>query len=151
MACIPYVPTKLKVLRGNPAKRAILPEPEPRISETVPEPPEYLQGEALAEWQRLAPELHALGLLTVADPHPFASYCILLARWIEAERALAAVGSLTKVNRDGPVAHPLVAIASNAARDMMAAAIQFGLTPAARRRLAASATPKASKFSGLAS
>ena len=69
------VPTHLRLLRGNPGKRPIKPEPEPAVPDKPPEPPNFLSDEAKNEWWRVAPELHALSLLTVLDVMPLAAYC----------------------------------------------------------------------------
>jgi len=55
-------PTKQKEAEGNPGKRR-LNEDEPRFDATMPEPPEPVKNDpvALAEWERVAPELHANG------------------------------------------------------------------------------------------
>jgi phage terminase small subunit len=74
-------PTHLQVLRGNPSKRPIRPELEPLQTAEPPKPPRYLTRLAAAEWRRLAPELHRLGLLTVVDVAPLAAYCQAYARW----------------------------------------------------------------------
>jgi P27 family predicted phage terminase small subunit len=144
------VPTKLKILRGNPGDRPILPEPEPQTFNSIPPPPDYLDAEAAAEWRKLAPELVRIGLLTLADVTAFGSYCQVVGRWIKAERELnsqsltipAGDGTSTKVN-------PLVHVASTAQRDLIAAAAQFGMTPAGRARLNAGITRPPKKFSGL--
>jgi P27 family predicted phage terminase small subunit len=146
----PIVPTKLKLLRGNPSRVPIQPEPEPRAFGSIPEPPDHLDAEAAAEWRKLAPELVRIGLLTLADVTGFGAYCQLVGRWIKAERALNGQelviatedGTSTKVN-------PLVHVASAAARDLLSAAAQFGMTPAGRARLNAGITRPPKKFSGL--
>jgi len=146
----PVVPTKLKLLRGNPGQRPIRHEPEPRIPIEFPQPPEHLSDDAKSEWQRLGPELYHLGLLTVSDLNSFTCYCNSCGRWMTAERELTQAGVLTQTAENGQViAHPLVAVARNAAADMMRYSTEFGLTPAARRKLAASAVASASKFNGL--
>jgi phage terminase small subunit len=53
-------PTHLRLLRGNPGKRPIKPEPQPRVPETLPEPPGFLSEDAVNEWWRVAPELYEL-------------------------------------------------------------------------------------------
>lgn len=63
----PPVPFPLKLLRGNPGKRPMRPEPQPQIAADVPEPPSFITGYAADEWWRTAPELHRLGLLTRID------------------------------------------------------------------------------------
>src|SRR5262245_53940278 len=82
------VPTYLKVLKGNPGKRAIRPEPKPEIPQTVPEAPPFLIGYSLDEWHRVAPELHRLRLLTTLDVAPLAAYCAAYGRWRTAEELL---------------------------------------------------------------
>jgi phage terminase small subunit len=62
-------------LRGNPGKRALRPEPEPARGSECPEPPSFLPPDAVAEWHRIAPELHRIKLLTVVDVGLMAAYC----------------------------------------------------------------------------
>src|SRR5262249_21033382 len=141
----PPTPNVIKLLKGNPGRRPIRPEPEPTRSPEVPEPPAFLAGYACDEWFRVAPELHRLGLLTAIDVAPLAAYCQSYARWRIAEETLArmaehdpATRALLVKNADGnPARNPLVKIASSAADAMLRFASEFGLTPVARARLAA--------------
>lgn len=142
------VPTKLKLLRGNPGRRPIRPEPQPRIDNESPKPPDYLGKDARAEWLRVAPELYRLGLLTVIDISALAAYCNAFGRWTAAEREVG--DKLTIETSNGnTVQNPLVGIANAAARDMVKFAAEFGLSPAARRRLSAVVERPAGKFDGL--
>ncbi len=66
------VPTALKVVRGNPGKRALnTREAEPAPPATLT-PPDWLAEDAKREWADKAPMLHRLGLLTEADLDAFA-------------------------------------------------------------------------------
>lgn len=153
MVAVHSVPTKLKILRGNPGNHPIRPEPEPRVPETVPEPPECLGSDAQDEWRRLAPELHVIGLLTVADVQLFALYCEAYGVWRDAGRKWRAGGSVIVIepgNRS-PMQNPALVAVKEAARDMLHVAREFGLTPAARCRLSAPNAPKAGKFDGFTS
>jgi P27 family predicted phage terminase small subunit len=122
----PPVPTKLKLIRGSPGKRAIRPEPEPIALGELPEPPDFLNEEAIAEWSRIGEELRRLHLLTVADTKPLAAYCASYARWAAAERALKVMaerdpltkGLMVKGSLGNRVQNPLVKVAAAAARDM---------------------------------
>jgi P27 family predicted phage terminase small subunit len=96
-----------------------------------------LSEPAKAEWRRLAPELHRLGLLTVLDHTAFAAYCSSFARWVEADRLLQTEGLLATGSTGNTIAHPLFKVATQSARDMIKAGAEFGLTPSARARLAA--------------
>ena len=141
----PPTPTHLRLLRGNPSKRPIKPEPEPMRSEEVPEAPSFVTGYAAEEWRRVAPELHRLRLLTVLDVMPLAAYCQSYSRWRTAEEVLAEVakrdpltnGLLIKRADGNAGANPLVRIAANAAADMISFAGHFGMSPAARARISA--------------
>jgi P27 family predicted phage terminase small subunit len=137
------VPTHLRLLRGNPGKRPIKPEPEPSVPEMLPEPPSFLSVDAVNEWWRVVPELRALGLLTVLDVQPLAAYCVAYSHWIAAEQALAQMaaedsnfnGLMITGSTGSRMANPLVKIARNAAADMLRFAGEFGMTPRARSYL----------------
>jgi P27 family predicted phage terminase small subunit len=144
------VPTNLKLLRGNPGHRPIPPEPEPPVFTEAPPPPDYLTGDAVAEWHRMAPILLNTGLLTLADLPAFAAWCRTYGRWIEAERALQGQ-PLTIPTDDGKSlkANPLLHISAVLARDLVGFACQFGMTPAARARFSAGLKPPPKKFGRL--
>jgi P27 family predicted phage terminase small subunit len=129
------VPYELARLRGNPSKRRLRPGPQPTRTEAPPEPPDFLCGAAKGEWRRLAPEMHALGLLTALDQSLFAVYCQTFGRWLEAERLIETEGLTARGSTGNVVAHPVVKIATQAARDVCRYAAEFGLTPCARARM----------------
>ena len=65
-------PTALKKLQGTyRPDRDSADEPTPSGHA---EPPDFLSAEARAEWDRLAPKMERIGLLTVADMAVFAVY-----------------------------------------------------------------------------
>jgi P27 family predicted phage terminase small subunit len=153
------VPIELARLRGNPGKRKLRPGPQPSRTELVPEPLPFLSEYAKEEWQRVAPELHVLGLLTPLDHTAFGAYCNAYSQWRTAVEVLARLASNDPImsgllvrNVDGtPRRNPLIKVAKDAARDMSTFAGHFGLTPVARTRLGAAGwTPEPpSKFDGL--
>ena len=154
------LPTHLKLLRVNPGKRTIKPEPEPPVADKPPDPPSFLFDDAKNEWWRVAPELHALGLLTALDLMPLAAYCQACAVGIAAEQAIAIMAAedpeakgLTVTGSAGTrLTNPLVKIARNAAADMLRFAAEFGMTPRARSYLdAAGRLSGPSKFGELLS
>lgn len=83
-------PTALRLLRGNPGKRAINhDEPAPdRLTETSPLAacPRWLTGIARELWKRVAPGAIRAGLLTIVDLPEFEALCQSYARWREFER-----------------------------------------------------------------
>jgi P27 family predicted phage terminase small subunit len=90
----PPTPTKFKVLRGNPGKRALNSnEPEPSaVSATGAKCPARLKGDARKEWDRLIGDLQACGVLTVADLTHFENYCFLHGQVRQYERLVTRVG-----------------------------------------------------------
>ncbi|WP_158091579.1 phage terminase small subunit P27 family [Bradyrhizobium canariense] len=158
----PPTPLHLKLMRGNPGKRRPKAEPEPTIPATCPEPPPHIVGYASDEWWTTGPELHRLGLLTRVDVPSFAAYCYAVGQWRLAAEALARMQSNDPLmnaqlikNRDGDAAvNPLLNIVRKYAGDVVRYAAEFGLTAAARSRLAAggyTAPSPPSKFAGLIS
>ena len=97
--------------------------------------PVWLEPEAQIEWQRLAPELERLGLLTSVDQAAFAAYCSAYARWVAAELMVREEG-MTFVTNNGYIQqHPAVGISTRALEQMKGYLQQFGMTPASRARL----------------
>jgi P27 family predicted phage terminase small subunit len=146
------VPTHLKLLRGNPAKRELGSEPQPERLEQPSQAPAFLLPEAKAEWKRLAPELVELGLLTSLDLQTFAIYCQAFGRAEQAERIFAETGGALTIRgaRGGEIVNPLLRIARDAGNEAMRIGAEFGLSPLSRLRLTGIAPPKPpSKFNGL--
>ncbi len=81
----PKTPTQLRVLAGNPAKRP-LPENEPTYPTAQTRPPEWLQGEAITIWEKLAASLEINNMLNHANYDFLAAYCDLMGRYIEQRR-----------------------------------------------------------------
>lgn len=78
-------PTALKLLAGNPGKRAINhAEPKPRV--VMPKPPEHLSDAEKDKWKSTVRELHPLGLVTAIDKDALAMYCTIYVRWVKAEK-----------------------------------------------------------------
>lgn len=148
-------PTYLKLLRGNPGKRAINKnEPKPRVPAKAPEPPAFLNAIAKEEWARVSGELFHLNLLTTIDVAALAVYCDAYARWRVATEVMAAMsthGLLIKSRAGEATANPLIWIANSATKTMLRAADEFGMTPAARSRINGGFTPPRgpSKFGDL--
>ncbi|MCV7205296.1 phage terminase small subunit P27 family [Mycolicibacterium peregrinum] len=139
----PAKPARLKVLngRGDGKDSAGRPIPTPpKFIREAPEPPEWLDGEALAEWRRVAPDLETLDLLKPADRATLTAYCETWARFVSAVAEYKAHG-LTLINPDsGRVGkNPAVSIAEAAATQLRAFANDFGLSPAAERTISTTA------------
>lgn len=136
-------PTKLKLLTDTArVHRLNLAEPQPVAGQ--PDVPEHLSDAAREEWMRIVVELVALGLLTHLDRGALAAYCQAYGRWRAAELALARMaardavteGLMIKTQSGNLIQNPLVGTANKAMADMVRYAAEFGLTPAARARVA---------------
>ena len=88
-------PTRLKIITGNPGKRALNYD-EPRPDVEIPECPPELSPAAQREWQRLVGDLAALRLLTNLDRAALAAYCGSYALWAEAMEAIQKFGAMVK-------------------------------------------------------
>jgi P27 family predicted phage terminase small subunit len=127
--------TAVKILEGNPGKRrlnAAEMQPEPG----VPDPPEVLNLDpvALDEWNRIAPQLAALGVLTRLDAVALSAYCMRFARMIESQKLIDRYGMLLlegkKIRRN-----PAIRFWNDALRELLRWGVEFGLTPASRSRI----------------
>lgn len=127
-------PTALKRLKGNPGKRA-LNDSEPRPAATMPRCPSHLQGEARAEWKRVAKTLHQSGLLTQVDRTALAIYCQAWARWVKAEAQVARHGEVVKSAAGNVMQNPYLSIANRAMKQMREMARELGMTPSARSQI----------------
>lgn len=97
--------------------------------------PDWLSKEAKEEWQRLAPKLEALGLLTAHDEIAFAAYCQAYAKWREAEIFMNENGTIVRTDSGYWQQVPQVTISTQNLKIMMNLSSRFGLTPSDRARL----------------
>ena len=141
-------PTSLKVITGNPGKRPLNPR-EPKPALRVPTCPAHLSPTAKAEWNRLAQQLHVLGILSVLDRSTMAAYCQTYGRWVEAERKLRETPLLVKLPSGYIQPSPWLAIANKQLELMHKFLTDLGLSPVSRTRVDASPLAGPSKFAGL--
>ncbi len=106
----------------------------PAFKRVAPNAPTWLSPEAAAEWKRVLPGLQRLDLLKPEDRAVLAAYCETWSTFVTATRVVAVEG-LTIEAKQGTLAHPAVAIARNAGRELRAFAGQFGLSPVAEMAL----------------
>jgi P27 family predicted phage terminase small subunit len=128
------LPSNVVRLRGNPGKRR-LNDAEPRPVAKAPSCPACLGDEARKEWQRLAGELAALGLLTGLDRAMLAAYCHAHALWVEAVASIERYGTMVKSPNGFPMQSPYVAVANKQVEIMVRIASEFGMTPSSRTRI----------------
>ena len=134
-------PAALNKLDGNPGKREIREEPEFGNIGLVP-PDEMLAGmdeAAIAEWNRITPQLEKLGVASIMDANLLASYCISCSIAFKASQDINKNGQTflmedragnTNVKRNPSV--KIFMEASAAAKQLLS---EMGLTPTTRSKL----------------
>lgn len=131
-------PTAIRVLRGNPSKEPI--PPEPRVSALLPPCPFHAgprrELEACRTWHRLVRLLGPAGVLRASDAEALAAYCETWSRWLEAADHVRREGMVIQTDR-GPARSPWWDVFEQASRQLRMLAAELGLTPAARARVAA--------------
>ena len=127
-------PTALKVIAGNPGKRALnAHEPQPRAD--LAEPPAWLTERQKVTWREVI-ELSPPGLLKDVDASLFAVWVVAFDLYQEASEKLARTGMLIKAPNTGvPMQSPFLAIVNRQAQIMLKAASEMGFTPASRSRV----------------
>jgi len=141
----PPKPTALKLIEGNPGKRALnLDEPN---AGPLGDPPADLDGGALAKWNEMA-RLWGL-VVTAADRDQLAEYCRLEVRRVEADEMIRLYGSTGETSGGQPTRSAWVIISDKIREDMRKIAVEFGGTPSSRARVKANAPPVTNKFAGL--
>lgn len=127
-------PTALKLLKGTEAR--YINENEPQINPGRPDCPEWLPDAAKAHWAALVPELDRMGVLTVMDSAALANACLAWANTQEAQRIIAIEGFTVTDDRGTVRKHPVVQVLRDSMAMYRTFAVEFGLTPSSRSRLA---------------
>lgn len=141
-------PNEIKILEGNPGKRSLTIPPPFTRTKNVPPAPSHLSPIARAEWARLADELFNLNLLKKVDVKSFEQYCVLYAKYRDANAKVKEQGMVIKSPNGYPMVNPYHTIAMQCGRDMMRILTEFGMTPASRTRLHAEKQPGAKDNQG---
>ena len=124
-------PTNLKLVRGE-TRPSRVNRNEPKAPQhTAIVPPDYLDADALAVWERLAPSLHTRGVLTPWDLDLFASFCTAVVHHRRAVEKVNAADVLIDTT-NGPVKHPALQVVRDQAALMTTIGARFGLTPSDR-------------------
>lgn len=140
-------PAVVKEAKGNPGRRPIGTDPVVSVSQTGGvAPPAWLKKDGLKIWNRLAPNVARLKLLTPVDAESFARYCRNLARWLKMQDVLDKEGeTYESESAHGKLkrAHPAFLIGDRLGRLLESQEAVFGLNPAERQRIfaARSMTP----------
>lgn len=130
----PPKPTALKLVQGNPGKRALNKrEPKPELG--IPPCPKHLDPGARKEWRRLVKELSKINMLTKVDGGALAAYCQTWSRWVAAEEEIQKSGLTVKGCLGNDIISPWVRIANESIKQIKSLSLEFGLTPSSRSRI----------------
>lgn len=134
-------PDAIHYLNGNPSKKPLgqvgdlgsgnVPFHEVN---TMPECPDFLDDVAKKKWLQLAPDLHAIGLLTRLEGDALAEYCQHYSTWVKATKKIEQQGEIVESPNGYPQMSPWVSIRKGALADMKAIQANFGMNPAARSK-----------------
>ena len=132
-------PTKILKMRGSPlAKHRV---DEPQADGKAPSCPRWISNRAKGAFKRLVPKIKAMGILGRCDRDALTRYCVLLARYREAEEFIEERGPVYIVRDDSgkvldvkefPQARRALALADR----LLKLEREFGLTPSARSVMA---------------
>ncbi len=155
----PSKPAALHLLQGNRSKKnfnELIEEiKSPAIPVAAPPMPDVLSDDAVAEWERLIPDLTALGLISTLDQMALATYCQAYADWLRYQRLIAQRNAKSADDLGGDVQtfktgaqqmHVLRQLANDAEKRANAAGAQFGFSPMARRNLKTAPPPQGELF-----
>ena len=135
-------PTAILELRGSRRAEGRAGEPRPPVK--APTCPARLKGEAKKEWVRVVKQLKAMAVLAEIDRALLAAYCEAWAELDAIERKMASQpegGLLISTSNGNIIQSPLVGIRNRAVERLGRLAQQFGMSPAARTRLATGEAP----------
>jgi P27 family predicted phage terminase small subunit len=121
----PRKPLRLHLLQGTlrPDQHNLN---EPQVEEAIPDPPAHLEGEALAEWNRITAELSGLKIISKLDRAALAAYCFSYAQWVEACEKLKD-GIVFKAPSGYPMMSPWWVICRRAIEQMRNFLTELGL------------------------
>ncbi len=134
---------------GNDKRReANFQEPIPILG--IPRIPDDVQGvmdeKAREHWDAVCPVLDRMGVLGDIDAHEIARYCVIFAKWYDAEKFLANEGPTYMVmNLQGEKnykPYPEAALAIKYADQLLKIEGQFGMSPSARASVDISKNPR---------
>jgi P27 family predicted phage terminase small subunit len=95
--------------------------------------------EAKRQWRKLAPRLHAAGLLSEVDGLGLAMLCEAVGQYVEGKEIVEREGAIAISSEGNVYQHPAVALMKSARSEMLKWAREFGMTPSSRSRISVEA------------
>ncbi|MCP4601635.1 MAG: phage terminase small subunit P27 family [Proteobacteria bacterium] len=130
------LPLAVVKFNGNPSNKPISNGDIPDPKAGAPDMPDWLDGEAKAEWKRLAEPLVKLGVLSKLDAQPFESLCFSWSEWRKyAKLAMKGTGRAINGRAGNDPGPSYTKMARDYQKDLKALWAYFGLTPADRMHM----------------
>lgn len=132
----PTKPTNLKIVTGNPGKRALnKQEPDPDYLNDL-SAPSFLSESGAEIWNEIAPVLRRSRLLTIVDVPILSMMCESLAEYRRATNYCKNDPLDHSEKTGGDVLSQWKIVQSMSLKQVMLIAREFGMTPAARTKIA---------------
>ncbi len=138
----PPKPTALKRLAGNPGKRRLPEEPEYGAVTKLPRAPRGLGKYGRALWRSVGRVLVEAGVLTRGDLVALQLMCIHYDLAMQALDEVRAMGITVEGDKGTVKKNPALQVWRDNARAFKEFAAHFGLTPAARAKIATMRPPE---------
>lgn len=153
------LPATVHVLNGNRSKKNMADlldqVKSPAVPVEAPQMPDCLTPDAIAEWERLVPDLILLGLISKLDMMALATYCEAVADWYRFRRKISEANALVDGTDKGDIQTFTTGakqisvwrqLANDAEKRANTAGAQFGFSPMARRNLKTNPAPQGELF-----
>jgi P27 family predicted phage terminase small subunit len=128
-------PTVLKLVTGNPGKRA-LPKKEPKPKGVVGAPPAWLTTLQKSIWRETVNDAPT-GVLAAIDSKTLLVFVVAASEHEESAKLTAKSGLTVKTDKGNEIQAPWVGTMNRAALLMLRAAAEMGFTPASRSKVTA--------------
>lgn len=120
-------PTKILQARGSWRGDARKGEPDAPVGES--QAPEWVIGDSLRHWDRIAPMLEGMGVMSPLYTPALSLLVNSLGRYIEYEDVVSKTGPVTTTDKGNEIVNPYWAARNKAWDQVMKALREFGLTP----------------------
>lgn len=106
-----------------------------KITGCIPEKPAWLDLNASALWDKLAPELAREGLLCELYRDTFALLCQAWSNYLDAQKQISEKGMVIRTSRGNLKKNPWLAVGKTELYIFLALSKQFGLSPASKQSI----------------
>ncbi|HFV9291653.1 MULTISPECIES: phage terminase small subunit P27 family [Serratia] len=130
----PKTPTHLRLVRGNPSKRAIN-KNEPKPPSGVPPTPKHFDKQGKYWFKRMAEELDALGVMSQLDARALELLVEAYTEYRHHCEVLDQEGYSYKTDEGLVKPHPQAAMKADVWKRMRGMLGEFGMTPSSRSKV----------------